>query len=451
MYHTIINHGVRYSKSQYIISIPCNTLYNTTDIATTRYIHYTASHYHNKSSFSELQSLPLHNELYISAINKSNKINIKKYNKSMKQYHIELYSRKIKVVHDILYKRLLTAVNKFPDINNIHIFERNIIELSINTNHNHINNMSRYNGLQKYNDMIDSCKRLCNRLLSLYQQHYNIISKHTNQANIQLLYNTAIDEYYKLWYHQQTIHIIDDIKYLTKTVYNLPVLNPDLPTVTLVGLPNTGKSSIVKSISTAKPTIQNYSFTTRGIIVGHIYTGKNDILRQSYDIQITDTPGLLPRSDDERKNIELLTLSVLKYMNNIKPLVLYIIDLSQHCGYTIQQQLMVRHELYARYSDTVQFIDIYSKYDIDIDSVQINTQHTFDYTYIQQYDTTLDTNNQLPLPSNAIPVSVATGYNIDKLKQAIIDYMTPKLLQYHQDHIPLVPDDDNQSQFIVPY
>ena len=37
-----------------------------------------------------------------------------------------------------------------------------------------------------------------------------------------------------------------------------------------MGVPNVGKSTIVRSISSATPEVNNYPFTTRGMTLGHV-------------------------------------------------------------------------------------------------------------------------------------------------------------------------------------
>lgn len=50
----------------------------------------------------------------------------------------------------------------------------------------------------------------------------------------------------------------------------MPVVDLEMPTLCLVGAPNVGKSSLVRVLSTGKPEVCNYPFTTRGILMGHI-------------------------------------------------------------------------------------------------------------------------------------------------------------------------------------
>ncbi|XP_060197879.1 nucleolar GTP-binding protein 1-like isoform X2 [Lycium barbarum] len=74
--------------------------------------------------------------------------------------------------------------------------------------------------------------------------------------------------------------------------------------------------------------ICNYPFTTRGILMGHI-----NLSYQNF--QVTDTPGILRRCDENRNNWEKLTLAVLTHLPTA---VLYVHDLSGGCGMSPSDQ-----------------------------------------------------------------------------------------------------------------
>ena len=107
---------------------------------------------------------------------------------------------------------------------------------------------------------------------------------------------------------------------------NLPSLK-ECPTVILAGLPNVGKTSLLKSLTGSKPEIKAYPFTTKGLMVGyfpHRYS----------EIQLIDTPGILDRK--KRNMIEIHSQIAL---NKIGSLVVYVFDISETCGYNLDQQM----------------------------------------------------------------------------------------------------------------
>ena len=102
----------------------------------------------------------------------------------------------------------------------------------------------------------------------------------------------------------------------------------DEPTIVVAGYPNVGKSSFVARVSSAKPEIARYPFTTKGVLIGHFTRKKNRY-------QVIDTPGLLDRPLDERNAIELQAISALRYVGEV---LLFIIDPSEECGFTMAEQ-----------------------------------------------------------------------------------------------------------------
>jgi nucleolar GTP-binding protein len=143
------------------------------------------------------------------------------------------------------------------------------------------------------------------------------------------------------------------LKEIAKSLRKLPVVDPDVTTVALVGAPNVGKSSLVQLLSSGLPEVQNYPFTTRSIKVGHFFVNT-----ERY--QVTDTPGLLYRADEDRNQMEMLTLASLQYL---KTSVLFVMDLTGECGTTLYDQWRIREELLERFPEK-QWIDVFSKADI---------------------------------------------------------------------------------------
>jgi len=122
-----------------------------------------------------------------------------------------------------------------------------------------------------------------------------------------------------------------ELEFLSKArdlLRHLPSIDPELPTVVVAGAPNVGKSQLVRSISTAKPRVDTYPFTTQEISIG--------ILQKRYwKYQVIDTPGLLDRPLGERNAIELRAILALKHLADV---IVFVLDPSESCGYTLKEQ-----------------------------------------------------------------------------------------------------------------
>ena len=153
------------------------------------------------------------------------------------------------------------------------------------------------------------------------------------------------------------VHRADDaLRYLNdvrNVLRKLPVISTDEFTIVVAGYPNVGKSSFIRLVSSAEPEIATYPFTTKGVIVGH----RNAERRKR--IQFIDTPGLLDRTDDERNAIEKQALNALVY---VADLVLFVIDASEHCGYSVEAQEKLREEIAGIV--TVPMLTVVNKADI---------------------------------------------------------------------------------------
>jgi len=132
-----------------------------------------------------------------------------------------------------------------------------------------------------------------------------------------------------------------------------PVIDPDKPTIVTAGAPNVGKSLLVKEISTAKPKIAPYPFTTKGISVGHFQ-------HDNATYQIIDTPGLLDRSFEERNEMEKKAILALRHLAH---LILFVLDPSEYCGYTMEAQLAILSDVKSNFPD-IPVLEVENKVDL---------------------------------------------------------------------------------------
>ena len=112
------------------------------------------------------------------------------------------------------------------------------------------------------------------------------------------------------------------------TMRKYPAINPETPTIVVAGSPNVGKSLLVSRISTAKPRVAVYPFTTQEISVGTFE-------KKYFRYQVIDTPGLLDRELSERNPMELRGILALKHLADV---VLFMFDPTESCGYPMSQQ-----------------------------------------------------------------------------------------------------------------
>ena len=141
----------------------------------------------------------------------------------------------------------------------------------------------------------------------------------------------------------------------------IPSIDDTLHCIVVAGYPNVGKSSIVKNISTNKKVeIQEYPFTTKKLSLGHLFIEKRF---DSIKLQIMDTPGILDRSMAERNNIELQAVLALKLISD---LILFVFDPTPACGYSIDSQLDLFHEIKNNFTKEgkIQIAILFNKMDL---------------------------------------------------------------------------------------
>ncbi|MEE2769806.1 MAG: GTPase ObgE [Pseudomonadota bacterium] len=107
----------------------------------------------------------------------------------------------------------------------------------------------------------------------------------------------------------------------------------------LLGMPNAGKSSLLRAISAAKPKVANYPFTTLTPQLGVVQTAENPIV-------VADIPGLIELASQGAG----LGFQFLRHLSRCE-LLLHIVDISSGDLEQVQSQIDTIEAELATYSD----------------------------------------------------------------------------------------------------
>ena len=275
--------------------------------------------------------------------------------------------RKIHSVADNIANPLHSYVKVFPSFDTIHPFDRSIIDLTV--------------GVDKLRKALGAADWARKEVLMIGTKYVPKARARKSAENTMKIMSEAYTKMTNV-IRQISKHL--DFLISARSIFrNLPNVNTEQPLAVFAGAPNVGKSSLIGAISTGKPEVKSYPFTTKGVSLGHI--------KVKYDIiQVMDTPGLLDRPDIDRNDMEKQGIAAL---DHLEPIIVFLTDLSGTSGYSIDTQKALHTELKNRYSD-YNWIDVYSKSDLDPES-------ELDY-------------------SNATSVSVMDDTGVDTLKSELV-------------------------------
>ncbi|XP_011006201.1 PREDICTED: nucleolar GTP-binding protein 1-like [Populus euphratica] len=231
----------------------------------------------------------------------------------------QFYMRKVKYTQQNFHEKLSTIVDEFPRLDDIHPFYGDLLHVlynkdhyklalgQINTARNLISKIAKdYVKLLKYGDSLYRCKSL--KVAALGRMC--TVMKRIGPS---------------LAYLEQ----------IRQHMARLPSIDPNTRTILICGYPNVGKSSFINKITRADVDVQPYAFTTKSLFVGH-----TDYKYLRY--QVIDTPGILDRPFEDRNIIEMCSITALAHL---RAAVLFFLDVSGSCGYSISQQAALFHSI----------------------------------------------------------------------------------------------------------
>ena len=271
--------------------------------------------------FSKMPQIPRKDELLNKAFQRARKVKktIDKHDRinSIREHE----QNKISTVSTVISTTLENILENTPKISNLDPFHKHLVELVIDAGQ-FKKSLAALKWASHFNtDIAHKYRRRLKgtplkSLAPVRKEYYGRVSSILKQIKRDLIF-------------------LEDCRNILK---KLPTLK-NLPTVVLAGYPNVGKSSLLKSLTGAEPKVQPYPFTTTKILLGYI----------DEKIQVIDTPGLLDRPIEQKNKIEMQAMLALQYRAN---LIIYLIDPTETCGYTVEQQKSLYEDIKSSFKQT---------------------------------------------------------------------------------------------------
>jgi nucleolar GTP-binding protein len=333
-------------------------------------------------------------DLYASALRKSKRVQPTKGIANIAKRERNRGAKQLDAFMKELALPLKGYMESFPRKKLLHPYERSLIDLTL--------------GDGKYEEVLGKVDVLRKKVQSVGKEHASLCAKALSKKEAEERLSEGVEKLELVF--QQQGGAVDDLLTIAKVLRAMPVVDLEMPTLCLVGAPNVGKSSLVRILSTGKPEICNYPFTTRGILMGHIVLNYQRF-------QVTDTPGLLRRCDEDRNNLEKLTLAVLTHLPTA---VLYVHDLTGECGTSPSDQFQIYKEMKERFKDYL-WIDAVSKCDLLGGSpvMYAKEDRSSDDAEIIKY--------RERGPDESIHVSVKTEQGLNELKNKVKEVLSSEM------------------------
>jgi len=146
---------------------------------------------------------------------------------------------------------------------------------------------------------------------------------------------------------------LESLAAMRAKLIRVPDIDPEMLTIVVAGYPNVGKSQFVRAVSSGKPAVAPYPFTTKGIGVGHFE-------RRYQRYLVVDTPGLLDRPMAERNPIERQAIVALRHLADV---IVFLFDPTETCGYPMELQERLLAEVRDSFPD-VPILEVENKADL---------------------------------------------------------------------------------------
>jgi nucleolar GTP-binding protein len=283
------------------------------------------------------------------------KVNVKSFrgDRTAKNRQAELI--RFDVIDTILSDKLRSIHQSYPRFEDLTDFYKELIKITIDSG--------------QYKKSCAAVKWADNKVSFFCRHAKSRIAKSKDLTEIKKIRDSSIGRMVSV-----VKQIKSNLKYLDdcrRVFRDYPTIKSGLPTIAIYGFPNVGKTTLLTKLTSAKPEISNYAFTTKQINIGY-YEPEDRSIR----LQIMDTPGTLNRFN-KMNLIEKQANLALRYCAE---LIIFVLDLTGTSYPKEQQDELLKNLI----SYGKPFIAYLSKSDL-IEPVLIND-------YIKEYNGVTDIN-----------------------------------------------------------
>jgi nucleolar GTP-binding protein len=199
-----------------------------------------------------------------------------------------------------------------------------------------------YEELVKSRFAIDEVKLALGRVGGLLSQLDTLVAKTQitiRQAETVAQLQAAVESFYGRLSGsmQKTKSAFTVLEKVRSVLVSFPTIKDGCFSVALAGFPNVGKSTLLSQLTTSKPKIAPYAFTTTTLNVGYY--------KQAYDeVQVIDTPGTLARFE-KMNAVEQQAFLCLKYVADV---IVMIIDPTETYPLQDQEKLLAEVRVHEK-------------------------------------------------------------------------------------------------------
>ncbi len=183
--------------------------------------------------------------------------------------------------------------------------------------------------------------------------------------------------------------------------------------VGLVGFPNVGKSTLISTVSNARPQIANYEFTTLSPKLGMVE------IDEFSSFIMADIPGIIEGASDGRG----LGVQFLRHIERNK-ILLFVLDIVNHRD--LKEQFITLKDEISKFSSSLSekpFAIIFTKSEICESLDEIYSAFLSEFGFEKKQNIDIYNKFDTKKPYFVLPISSAANLNIDKLKNYLLEML----------------------------